>query len=124
MPARAYVRLRPLNATEATKHLQPSSPITAADNTVEITGSYGDLAGPALVSVVADDADDGDAILGAGDTLTLTFDVSTDRGLGAVGKRAHGEHCEGNVRDAEAPGAAHRANGSHAHTRVKRHCRS
>ena len=53
---------------------------TAADNTVEITGSYGDLAGPALVSVVADDADDGDAILGAGDTLTLTFDVSTDRG--------------------------------------------
>ena len=58
---------------------------TAADNTVEITGSYGDLAGPALVSVVADDADDGDAILGAGDTLTLTFDVSTDRGLGVVG---------------------------------------
>ena len=58
---------------------------TAADNTVEITGSYGDLAGPALVSVVADDADDGDAILGAGDTLTLTFDVSTDRGSGVVG---------------------------------------
>ena len=42
---------------------------TAADNTVEITGCTATWR-PALVSVVADDADDGDAILGAGDTLT------------------------------------------------------
>ena len=40
---------------------------------------------PRLVSVHGVDADYGDVTAGAGDTLTLTFDIATDRGGRQVG---------------------------------------
>ena len=40
--------------------------------------------GPSIVSFVADDFDNGDDVYGAGDTLTVVFDLATNRGGGGV----------------------------------------
>jgi len=44
---------------------------------------------PVISSAVWDDADNGDEVLSAGDTLTITFDIPTDR-LGGTGTLAKG----------------------------------
>ena len=43
-----------------------------------LTGNFGTLAPPRLLTFVADDPDDLDDIYSAGDTLTLGFDMRTD----------------------------------------------
>ncbi len=53
---------------------------------VESWGSLGSYdieirTAPAIVSVVADDPDDGDAVYGVGDTITITFDMDTNGGV-------------------------------------------
>ncbi|KAL1528664.1 hypothetical protein AB1Y20_010001 [Prymnesium parvum] len=65
----------------------PTSQSFAGSGVVRITGSFGELEGPRLVSAVADDPDDGDAIFSDGDTLTLTFDQPTDLAGAVVGAR-------------------------------------
>ena len=52
---------------------------TSSVGSLVVAGSFGEAPGPALVSMVAADPDDGDAVIGYGDTLTLTFDAPTDR---------------------------------------------
>ena len=56
-----------------------SSPRASASSP-PLTGDYGKTRGPMIVSFVADDFDNGDAEYGSGDTLTITFDLATDRG--------------------------------------------
>ena len=63
----------------------PSSPLACYGAAVAVSGDWGTAPGPALLSAVADDVDDLDAALGAGDTLTLTFDQPTDRAGAAPG---------------------------------------
>ena len=51
---------------------------------VESFGSLGDYdieirTAPAIVSVIADDPDDGDTAYGIGDTITITFDMDTNQ---------------------------------------------
>ena len=58
----------------------PSSESLHVTAIVAVNGSFGEAPGPALVSAVANDADDTDAIISTGDTLTLTFAQDTDQG--------------------------------------------
>lgn len=95
----------------------PSSQSFASSGTVDVSGSFGELQvsrtdstandtrsvspsppvafgcdhcqwqGPYLLSAIADDPDDGDAIFGDGDTLTLTFNQATDTAGAAIGEQ-------------------------------------
>ena len=63
---------------------------------IVLTGNFGTLAPPRLISFVADDPDDLDDIYSAGDTLTLGLDMRTDAltiGVGSWGLEhpAHGD---------------------------------
>ena len=63
-----------------------SSPFNASlGASPELTGNAGLDEMPRLVSVHGADADYGDVTAGAGDTITLTFDIATDRGGRQVG---------------------------------------
>ena len=52
-------------------------------------GTFGTAPGPSFVSVVADDPDGGDAVFGAGDTITVTFDEATNESFGPVLTKAN-----------------------------------
>ena len=52
----------------------------ATNSSVVLGGNYGRTDAPRLVSFVADDPTDRDSVYGPGDTLTLSFDMATDRG--------------------------------------------
>lgn len=56
-----------------------SSPRASAPSP-PLSGDYGKTRGPQIVSFVADDFDNSDDIYSASDTLTVTFDLPTDRG--------------------------------------------
>eukprot|EP00727_Mastigamoeba_balamuthi_P005371 m51a1_g14832 hypothetical protein (4244) ;mRNA; f:692485-711070 len=65
---------------------QPGAIYNAATNSLAsnctspaITGSWGNLPGPSIVSFVADDPDDGDAVYSSGDTMTITFSEATNK---------------------------------------------
>lgn len=64
----AYIRTR---AASSPRAFAPSPPLD---------GDYGKTRGPQIVSFVADDFDNGDDVYGSGDTLTVTFDLASDRG--------------------------------------------
>ena len=65
--------------TAAIRTRAASSPRAVASS-APLTGDYGKTRGPEIVSFVADDFDNGDGVYGSGDTLTVTFDLATDRG--------------------------------------------
>ena len=52
----------------------------ATNTSTVLGGNYGRTDAPQLVSFVADDPTDRDSVFGAGDVLTLGFDMATDRG--------------------------------------------
>ena len=52
----------------------------ASESSPALAGGYGKTAGPAIVRFEANDFDNGDSVYGAGDTLTVEFDIATDRG--------------------------------------------
>ena len=54
------------------KRASASSPV--------LQGNYGLQEGPRIVEFISDDFDNGDDVYGVGDTLTVTFDLATDRG--------------------------------------------
>ena len=56
-----------------------SSPRASAPSP-PLGGDYGKVVGPTIVAFVADDFDNGDAAYGSLDTLTVVFDLATDRG--------------------------------------------
>ena len=56
-----------------------SSPRASAPSP-PLVGNYGLKEGPRIVSFVADDFDNGDDVYGSGDTLTVVFDLATNRG--------------------------------------------
>ena len=64
----AFIRTRAASSPRASA---PSPPLK---------GDYGKTRGVKLVSFVADDFDNGDDVYGSGDTLTVVFDLATDRG--------------------------------------------
>ena len=64
----AFIRTR---AASSPRAYAPSPPLT---------GDYGKTFGPRIISFVADDFDNGDDVYGSGDTLTVVFDLATDRG--------------------------------------------
>ena len=49
-----------------------------------LLGDYGKTRGPKITSFLIDDFDNGDATYGSGDTLTVRFDLATDRGGSSV----------------------------------------
>jgi hypothetical protein len=51
-----------------------------------LAGDYGKTRGPMIVSFAADDFDNGDAVYGGGDTLTVTFNGRTNRGAHSGGR--------------------------------------
>ena len=60
-----------------------------------LTGNFGTLAPPRLLTFVADDPDDLDDIYSAGDTLTLGFDMRTDALTKEVGSWGHDHRSHG-----------------------------
>lgn len=50
-----------------------------------VSSNWGTSPGPRLISVVASDPDDNDAVYSNGDMLTLVFDQPTDVGVGLLG---------------------------------------
>ena len=70
--------VKPKNAA-AIRTRSSSSPRAFAPSP-PLAGDYGKTRGPMIVSFAADDFDNGDAVYGGGDTLTVTFDLATDRG--------------------------------------------
>ena len=58
----------------------PTSESLHVTGAFRINGSFGEAIGPVLISAIAHDDDDFDAILSYGDTLNLIFSEPTDRG--------------------------------------------
>ena len=80
MPGLASVR--PASDTEIKTRSHSSS--RAFSVSPLLAGDFGKRVGPSIVSFVADDFDNGDDVYGAGDTLTVVFDLATNRGGGGV----------------------------------------
>ena len=57
-----------------------SIPSTAVS--LPLIGTFGNAPGPGFVSVVASDPDGGDAVVSAGDIITVTFDTQTNQPFG------------------------------------------
>jgi hypothetical protein len=76
-PALGTARATVGGAIRDRDHTRPS----AAGQSAVLSGNYGLDSPPAIVSFVADDPFDLDAVYGAGDTLTLTLNMATNRGV-------------------------------------------
>ena len=77
-PFPGLASVKPTDVTEIKTRASSSSESRGISPILE--GDFGKTRGPAIVSFVADDFDNGDAVYGAGDTLTVVFDLATDRG--------------------------------------------
>ena len=84
-PMAGIATVKPQDATDIRTRSQ-SSP-RASDSSPTLSGDYGKTRGPAIVAFIADDFDNGDDTFGQGDTLTVIFDLATDRG-GVEGEAA------------------------------------
>jgi hypothetical protein len=52
-----------------------------------VAGDWGDIPAPEIVSIAAEDPDNGDVVLGVDDTLTIVFDIDTNEpGVGTTGQ--------------------------------------
>lgn len=69
---------------KATGNLKNQAETSLASTAVSppLSGTFGTAAGPFFLSLVANDPDGGDAVYGAGDTITATFSAPTNQPFG------------------------------------------
>ena len=77
-PMPGIATVKPTDLTDIKTRAQ-SSPRASGSSPI-LSGDYGWEQGPSIVSFVADDFDNGDSAFGSADTLTVTFNISTNRG--------------------------------------------
>eukprot|EP00163_Fabomonas_tropica_P028388 TRINITY_DN575_c1_g1_i2.p1 TRINITY_DN575_c1_g1~~TRINITY_DN575_c1_g1_i2.p1 ORF type:complete len:1161 (-),score=219.44 TRINITY_DN575_c1_g1_i2:122-3253(-) len=66
-----------VNATGKMTNLRGDSEFSIG--TYDLTGDWGNSDPPAIISIVANDPDDGDTVYSTGDTILITFDTATNK---------------------------------------------